>query len=237
MPSENSIRSWFDRLYAQKQLNSMRRIEAYPVYLDYLEVVQDKKLLDVGCGPGLLLKAAQGRGLKTYGFDLSPQAIILASRTSPESHLQIGSVTQIQHPDKKFDYVTCIGVLEHFLDMDKSIAELRRIAKNNCRYCIMVPNSQTLYWKFSERFSRSHKESNENARSLREWGDFFATHGFKIIKIYRDDWQIRKLFMILGLGAFPKLVEFTKKILWKLIPLSYAHQFIFILEKNENAST
>jgi ubiquinone/menaquinone biosynthesis C-methylase UbiE len=232
--TEKTVRAWFDRLYKQKQLKSMRKIEAYTVYLDYLEVKADKKLLDVGCGPGLLLKTAQAKGLQTFGIDLSQQAISLASQTSPDSQLQVGSVTQIPYPDNNFDYITCIGVLEHFLEMDKSVAELKRIAKDDARYCIMVPNSRTLYWKISERLSRTHRESNENARSLEEWQDFFSHYEFKIQEVHRDDWQIRKFFIILGLGAFPQLTEFAKKILWKIIPLTFAHQFIFILEKKDH---
>jgi len=162
MHSENSIRSWFDRLYERKQLDSMRHIDAYPVYLDYLDVDPNKKLLDVGCGPGLLLKAAQQRGLQGYGIDLSSEAVRIASRTLPDSSIEVGSVTRINHPDKKFDYITCIGVLEHFLDMDKSISELKRIAKDTARYCIMVPNSKTIYSRLGKnevilRMSRSKR--------------------------------------------------------------------------------
>ena len=232
--TEKTVRNWFDQLYKQKQLKSMRQIDSYTVYLDHLEVEPEKKLLDIGCGPGLLLKTAQARGLQTYGIDLSPQAISLASQTSPDSQLQVGNVTQISYPDKSFDYITCIGVLEHFLEMDKSISELKRIANDDARYCIMVPNSRTLYWKISERFSRTHRESNENARSLQEWQDFFSHYEFKIRVVHRDDWQIRKFFIILGLGTFPQLTAFVKKILWKIIPLTLAHQFIFILEKKNH---
>jgi len=208
----------------------MRHIDAYPVYLDYLEVNQNKKILDVGCGPGLLLKAAQQRGLQTFGIDLSPEAINIASHTSPDSQLETGSVTHINYPDKSFDYITCIGVLEHFLDMDRSIAELKRVAKDTAQYCIMVPNSRTIYWNLAQTFSRSHRESNENANSLEEWQDFFSSYGFKILNIHRDDWQVRKFFKFFGLGALKNLIETSKTVIWKLIPLKFGHQFIFIME-------
>jgi hypothetical protein len=125
-------------------------------------------------------------------------------------------------------------VLEHFVDMDKSISELKRVAKDTAQYCIMVPNSRTIYWCISKTFSRSHQESNENANSLEEWQDFFSHYGFNIKNIYRDDWQIRKFFRSFGLGSQKRLIEVTKLIIWKLIPLKFAHQFIFIMEKSKN---
>jgi ubiquinone/menaquinone biosynthesis C-methylase UbiE len=214
----------------------MRQFDAYPVYLDYLDADQGKKLLDVGCGPGLLLKAAEQRGLLTFGIDLSAEAIAIASRTSPKSNVEQGNVTQLKFPERNFDYITCIGVLEHFLDMDQSISELKRVAKDEAQYCIMVPNSRTLYWNLAQTFSRSHRESNENASSLDEWREFFLKYGFKILEVHRDDWQIRKFFMFFALGSFNKLLKTVKKLIWKLIPLKFAHQFIFILEKEKDAA-
>jgi len=51
--------------------NAWRTFEAYPFFLDYLNVKSGEKLLDIGCGTGYLLKATDQRGLQTYGVDIS----------------------------------------------------------------------------------------------------------------------------------------------------------------------
>jgi len=230
--TEISVKSWFDRQYARKKQKSMRSEDAYPVFLDYLKVKPGEKLLDIGCGPGWLLKAAARKGMGTWGVDLSPHAIELSRQASPDSQVQVSSVTNLQFPDKTFDYVTSIGVLEHFIEMEKSIREMQRVAKDDARFCIMVPNSRTVHWKISRAFSRQNRESNENALSLAEWKNLFLSNGFAIEQIYRDEWQIRKMLKVIGLGKFHGLFAATRNVIWTLIPLQFAHQFVFILKKS-----
>ena len=67
--------------------------------------------------------------------------------------------------------------------MDRAVFELKRVAKNSATFCIMVPNSRTIYWIAAQIFSRSHKESNENAYCLEEWQNFFSNYGFNIKNI------------------------------------------------------
>ncbi|MBN2366976.1 MAG: methyltransferase domain-containing protein [Calditrichaeota bacterium] len=228
--SEDSVRNWFDRWYAEKKWNSMRNFKAYPVYLDYLNVKPGTFLLDIGCGPGWLLQTASRRGLKSCGVDLSREAVRLARITSPESLITVGSVTGIPFAAHSFHYITCIGVLEHFLNMESSIAEMKRVAKSDSVYCIMVPNSKTFYWKLAEKFSRNHRESNENARALEEWKKFFTTNGFRIYDIRRDEWIIRKTLSVVGLGSFSGLIRKVQQVIWSFVPLKYSRQFVFILE-------
>jgi ubiquinone/menaquinone biosynthesis C-methylase UbiE len=210
----------------------MRQPSAYPVYLDFLQVKAGKRLLDVGCGPGWLLKAAVERGLEAYGFDFSEEAIKLSRQNSPSAHSEEGDVTQIRQPDQFFDYITCIGVLEHFLQMDLAIKEMKRIAKPKALFCIMVPNSSTLFWKLSQLFSYGHRESNENAMTLKEWKSFFKMDQFHIKAIFRDQWNIFQLYSLLGLGNCTALIRGTQRIVRKLLPMKLSRQFIFILENN-----
>ena len=52
------VTRWFDETYRAKGLEYLRPLQAYPIYLQLLDARPGHKLLDVGCGPGLLLKAA-----------------------------------------------------------------------------------------------------------------------------------------------------------------------------------
>lgn len=98
-------------------------------------------LLDVGCGNGLFCNYvnSQGRVLKVVGLDRSKTALKYVGTEKIQ-----GSITEIPFPDKWFDCVTSLEVLEHlpiktFEDARKEIA---RVAK---KYIIVsVPNSQIL---------------------------------------------------------------------------------------------
>jgi ubiquinone/menaquinone biosynthesis C-methylase UbiE len=210
----------------------MRQPAAYPVYLDYLQAEAGKRLLDVGCGPGWLLKAAVERELDAYGFDFSEEAIKLSRQNSPASHCEVGEVTEIKQTDDFFDYISCIGVLEHFLNMDLAITEMKRVAKPDALFCIMVPNSSTLFWKLSQLFSPTHRDSNENAKTLKQWKSFFIGYQFHIKAVFRDQWNIQKFYSLIGLGDSSGIVRGTQGIARKLLPLGFSRQFIFILENN-----
>jgi ubiquinone/menaquinone biosynthesis C-methylase UbiE len=228
--NENSIRSWFDQLYTARQNRSMRPPEAYLTFLKYLPLQNDMKLLDIGCGTGWLLKAAAEKGLSTWGIDLSAAAVELSRKNSPSSVIELAAVTKIPFPDHTFDLVTCIGVMEHFTELEQSISEIKRVTKKDTVFCIMVPNSRTLYWKIWQKFSKEHRESNENALSLQEWQALFQRYGFKIQEINRDDWRLQKIVSLIGINSNSRLYQIVKKFMGKVIPLSHAQQFIFILK-------
>lgn len=227
--SENSVRSWFDRLYTNRQERSMRPAAAYSIFLEYLPLQKGMKLLDIGCGTGWLLKVASEKGLQTCGIDLSAAAVQLSRKNSPASIVESAGVTKIPFPDHTFDFVTCIGVLEHFTEMEKSVAEMKRVAKRGAHFCIMVPNSKTLYWKIWQRFSREHRESNENALSLKQWQELFLQQGFKVLQMSRDEWRLQRVVSFLGIKTDRWTYQHVKKMIWNFIPLSRAQQFIFIL--------
>lgn len=229
---EKSIARWFNRLYLTRKWRSMRPYSAYPVFLDYLEIRANTKLLDVGCGPGWLLKAAAERGMQGFGIDISVEAIRLARQTAAGCSLLVASANQLPFPAYSFDYVTCIGVVEHFVNPDRAIAELKRVIGKDSRMLVMVPNSNTLYWRLMEFASRKHRESNENGMSLEGWTQFFDNYGFRILQIYRDQWRLQKVPTLLGLEHQTSLLKRIRKMIWAVIPLSRAHQFVFVLRKS-----
>ena len=229
---EAVIRNWFDNLYVEKGVESMRPFETYSIFLEYLEVQKGKKLLDVGCGPGLLIKAASKVGLDTCGIDLSEEAVNLAMKVSPHSKVNVGQGEKLEFEDHIFDYLTCIGTLEHFLDMRKGLEEMKRVTKKDALFCLMVPNSSSILWKVFRFFNIIDTDSNENAYPLSEWVDLFNSAGFKIERIFPDRWYLKKLLIPIFPNSHKKVEGFVRKITPKIFPLKYVNQFIFILRKN-----
>ena len=97
------------------------------VYRDWFRllhpIVKGHALLDVGCGTGLLLKTAAAAGLQTYGLDLSDAAVAMSRKNSPTSQVVQGEGEHLPFADAQFDYVCCIGSLEHYADVERGLAE------------------------------------------------------------------------------------------------------------------
>ena len=93
-----------------------------PVRLDYIDErassLRGKRVLDVGCGGGILSEAMARRGAQVTGIDLAPLTIEIAELHALESQLSIRYVreaaeTHATHSAGAYDVVTCMEMLEH----------------------------------------------------------------------------------------------------------------------------
>src|SRR5262245_32829418 len=124
--SQTGIAAWFDATYRTKGLRYLRPLRAYPIFVQLLEARPGERLLDVACGPGLLLKAARERGVDASGIDLSREAVALAKQLLPGVDVQQGNAEQLPFADGTFDCVTCIGAIERFLDRSAALRARQR---------------------------------------------------------------------------------------------------------------
>lgn len=92
-----------------------------PVRLDYVDQIaslRGKRVLDVGCGGGILSEAMARRGAQVTGIDLAPQTIEVAELHALESQLTIRYVREAAeshaaHSAGAYDVITCMEMLEH----------------------------------------------------------------------------------------------------------------------------
>lgn len=102
----------------------------------------DTNLLDVGCGGGYFLELANKRGFVTTGCDIIP------GKSFSHSDYFSGSVENLPFDDNSFDIVTCSHTLEHVVDFDKAVSELKRVAKY--KLCVVVPCQRAYYYTLDE---------------------------------------------------------------------------------------
>ena len=92
-----------------------------------------RKLLDVGCGGGLLAEEFARAGFEVTGIDPAPESIEAARAHASASGLSIdyrtGHGERLPFPDAAFDHVTCCDVLEHVDDLDRVIGEIARVLR------------------------------------------------------------------------------------------------------------
>src|SRR3954469_6417540 len=82
--------------------------------LDATAVGAGTRLLDLGCGTGLLARAAADRGARVTGLDADPAAVARAAAEVPEGSFTVG--TAEHPPSSPFDVVAAVQLLEHVPD-------------------------------------------------------------------------------------------------------------------------
>lgn len=106
-----------------------------------------KKVLDVGCGEGHLLKIITEHRRIGYGVDISKTNIKTAKKNAPNARIEYGEATKIPFVSGFFDCVTILEVLEHVDKPVDAIKEARRVLKKGGCLVITVPNVESLQWR------------------------------------------------------------------------------------------
>src|ERR1700722_5328202 len=124
--------SWWDPAGPSRPLHELN-----PLRLRYVEqaaALSGARVLDVGCGGGILSEAMAKRGAQVMGIDLSQAVLDVADLHALESKLQIqyraiaAEELAAAHA-AEFDLVTCMEMLEHVPDPAAILGALARLAR------------------------------------------------------------------------------------------------------------
>lgn len=129
-----SIAEAYDDLYATRTSvweNQGRTREFIRYFAGLLDQLPGERLLEIGCGEGFLLGALRDRD--NFATDLSLEAIRRA-RTRARANYSLALSECLPYPTDYFDVVTSVGVMEHFLDIDEALREIRRVLKPGAYY-------------------------------------------------------------------------------------------------------
>jgi ubiquinone/menaquinone biosynthesis C-methylase UbiE len=97
-----------------------------------LPVGPDDTVLDVACGPGLVVAAFAKPCRRATGIDLTPAMIEHARRLQQTKGLtnvswQVGDVQPLPYADASFSIVASRYAFHHFLDPEAVLAEMKRV--------------------------------------------------------------------------------------------------------------
>jgi SAM-dependent methyltransferase len=83
--------------------------------------------LDVGCSAGFIVKAAEEAGFEAFGVDVEEGGIAYGREQLGLHGLACGLLEDQRYPAASFDAISAYDVIEHVPDLNRFVAELKRI--------------------------------------------------------------------------------------------------------------
>jgi SAM-dependent methyltransferase len=89
--------------------------------------LEDRTILDVGCGLGMYVQAMRRFSQDVYGVDIDEEKVAEASQALP--NIRVAPAEKLPFPDEFFDVVLSHEVIEHVTHDREAIAEAVRVLK------------------------------------------------------------------------------------------------------------
>lgn len=123
---------WWDRESEFKPLHDINPLRVD--FIDQLASLNGKKILDVGCGGGILSEAMAHRGAEVTGIDMGEAPLKVAKLHGLESGISV-SYRQItveelaMEQPGSYDIVTCMEMMEHVPDPSSIVDACSQLVK------------------------------------------------------------------------------------------------------------
>jgi len=207
-PSVESMNLFYPPNYF-KNRDDAGFIEKYKKQIEYVPVLNNAKVLDIGCARGnwLIYLKSNYPDINCTGVDYYCDGV-----DSDEIRFYKKTLVDCQFQKEEFDFITAWSVLEHVHYPSEYFHEISRILKKGGKFVFLVTNSESLYSR------RAYKEDiprhlyHFSEKILRQYADKF---GFTFSHIAFDDriWDGR------GQGTFYYGLISLLKVDWKTIYL------------------
>ncbi len=104
--------------------------------LDAARVTSGTRLLDAGCGAGLLALLASLRGAQVSALDASPELLAIARKRLPSADVREGDLEALPFDDASFDAVAAVNSVFYAADMAQAMRELARVIRPGGRVVV-----------------------------------------------------------------------------------------------------
>lgn len=143
---------WWDPTSEFKPLHDINPLRLN--YIDEQAKLKGKRVIDVGCGGGILAESMVLRGADVTGIDLAEAALTVARLHALESEVavnyeMIAAEDIASRQPGEFDVVTCLEMLEHVPDPASTVAACARLVKPGGQVFFSTINRNPKSWLFA----------------------------------------------------------------------------------------
>ncbi|HEU5140425.1 MAG TPA: class I SAM-dependent methyltransferase [Bacillales bacterium] len=130
-----------------------------------------QSVLDVGCGPGRILKRGIGEAAQLTGVDLSPEMIKKAEQNlDSHAELLLGDAYDLPFGNNSFDISLSTCVMFLLPEPEKGISEMARVTKGVGTIAMLNP-SQQMDPQHAERYADKNEMTGFEKETLLKWSD------------------------------------------------------------------
>jgi 8-oxo-dGTP diphosphatase len=120
------------QLYGSEEMHDFAR----RAILDALALGPGDRLLELGCGGGLLLRDAIAAGARATGLDHSPDMVEVAREIAPQAEVVLGEAERLPFADREFTAAAMSIVFLFFEDPVAVLRECRRVLRPGSRIAV-----------------------------------------------------------------------------------------------------
>jgi len=120
----------------------VRKDGVIKAFFKHVRLDSNQKLLDVGCGEGVFLYYLQKSRIATYGVDIDPRAIAMASAVCRRTRFKNCSFREVLDDKdwRDFTIITSFNFLEHVTDPVGSMRDIFKLLAPKGVHVVAVPN-------------------------------------------------------------------------------------------------
>jgi len=140
-----------------------------PALLRAAGYLQNRVILEAGCGSGIMSRKMKDLGASVQAFDLSEEFIKIARKQNPDIAYEVASSENLEkfYSPESFDMVVS-SLMIHYTNIDKSFNQMARVLK---------PNGKLV-------FSTAHPQSSAYQEKI---GEIFRGEPIKLPSYFKDD--------------------------------------------------
>ena len=165
-----------------QQRDDFGNFEANLRFLEATQALQPRrKLLEVGCGKGRLIKHLLDAGHDVRGCEMNQFMLDESSRLYGPLPIDQVDGTSLPYPAATFDILMSFDVFEHIPDSDAHLVEVSRVLRPGGSYLLQTPNRwtntvfETIRWHSLTAWRQDHC----SLHSAREVRSRLSKHGFE----------------------------------------------------------
>jgi SAM-dependent methyltransferase len=161
---------------------AMRDEDALRLLVEFSQVSAEDSVLDVACGPGLVVAAFAKACREATGIDITPAMIDKARGHASALGLanvdwRVGNVTSLPFPDHSFTLVVSRFAFHHFVDPLGVLREMKRVATRRIVIADMVASDDPVRAAALNRMEKLRDPSHARTLTLAELRGLFADAG------------------------------------------------------------